>query len=109
MFNTKVFGFQSEGQRLCPSCAERIYGGLETHLRAGDLLTLTDSDRPAYAGKGLQCDSCLHWIFQPVDDKDRWWLVDPEPEEHLRLLAPFADFLETLLIDVTNLRNITTC
>lgn len=109
MFNTQVFGFQIAGQRLCPSCAERMYGnGLETHLKAGDLLPFTNSDQPTYAGKGLQCDSCLRWIFRPADIKLPWWLVDPEPKEQLRLLAPFADFLETLQIDVMNLRNITT-
>lgn len=109
MFNTKVFGFQLEGRSLCPSCGERIYGNnLEMHMDAGDLLFYTESDRPAYADKGLQCDDCPHWIFQPDASKDSWWLVDPGPEEHLRLLAPFADFLETIQIDVKNLRNITT-
>ena len=109
MFNTKVFGFQSKWRSLCLSCAERIYGNsLEMHLNAGDLLIFTDSNRSTYACKGLLCDDCLKWIFQPEDDKDRWWLVDPEPEEHVRLLAPFASFLETLQVDVMNLRNITT-
>jgi hypothetical protein len=109
MFNTKVFGFRSEGRSLCPSCAERIYGNdLQRYLNAGDFLTFTDNDRRTYAGQGLQCDDCLKWIFQPEDNKDPWWLVDSEPEEHLRLLAPFANFLETLQVDVMNLRNITT-
>ena len=109
MFHTKVFGFHSEGQILCPSCADRIYGeSLELHLSAGNIRTFTDSDRSTYASKGLQCDNCLRWIFQPADSKVPWWLADPEPKEQLRLLAPFADFLETLQIDVMNLRNIST-
>ena len=109
MFHTRVFGFYKEGQILCPICANRMYGeSLELHLSAGNILTFTDSDRPTYADKGLRCDNCLRWIFPPADDKNSWWLVDPEPEEQLRLLAPFADFLETLQIDVMNLRNITT-
>jgi hypothetical protein len=109
MFKTNVFGFRSEGRNLCPNCAERIYGNvLDRYPNAGDFLTFTDSDRPTYAGQGLQCEDCLKWIFQPEDNKDTWWLVDPEPDEHLRLLAPFADFLATLQVDVVNLRNITT-
>jgi hypothetical protein len=59
-----------------------------------------------YASKGLLCDDCSSWIFPPDRTADTWWLVDPEPEEHLRLLAPFADYLETLQIDAMNLRNI---
>lgn len=109
MFKMKVYGFQSAGRSLCLNCAERIYkNGLEKHMNADDSLFFTDSDRPTYACKGLLCDDCLKWIFQPADTQDSWWLVEPEPEEHLRLLAPFADFLETLQIDVMNLRSITT-
>ena len=107
MFNMKVYGFQNAGRSLCLSCAEKVYGGLGKHLTAGDLLIFSDSDRATYACKGLLCDDCLEWIFQPEDHESPWWLVDPEPAEHLRLLAPFADFLETLQIDVVNLRNIT--
>ena len=46
------------------------------------------------------------WIFQPEDSEELWWLVNPQPEEHLRLPAPFADFLKTNLIDVMNPRSI---
>ena len=107
MFNMKVYGFQSEGRSLCVGCAERIYGSLKKFLNTDDSLIFTDSDRPAYACKGLLCDDCLKWIFLPQDTEDRGWLIDPEPQEQLRLLAPFADFLETLQIDVMNLRSIT--
>ena len=108
MFNTKVFGFQIEERSLCLNCAERIYGnGLEMRLNAGNPLIFTDHDLPTYTRKGLLCDECLQWIFQPEDNKAPWWLIDPQPEEHLRLLAPFADFLETLQVDVMNLRNMT--
>lgn len=109
MFKLKVYGVQSKGRSLCLSCAERTYkNGLEKYLNADDSLIFTESDRPTYACKGLLCDDCLKWIFQPEVAQDPWWRVEPEPEEQLRLLAPFADFLETLQIDVMNLRNITT-
>lgn len=109
MFKLKVYGFQSESRSLCLSCAERIYkNNLEEHLNADNSLIFTESDRPAYAQNGLLCDDCLKWIFQPEVPQAPWWLVEPEPEKHLRLLAPFADFLETLQIDVTNFRHIST-
>ena len=107
MINTKVYGIYGEGRILCQSCAERLYGNsLEMYVTAGDLQRFSESDRPTYAGKGLLCDDCSSWIFQPDQTEDPWWLIDPHPEEHLRLLAPFADFLETLQIDVMNLRNL---
>jgi len=109
MFNMKVYGFQIEGRSLCVICAEKILGkSLEMDRNTGDFMVFNDSDRQTYARKGLLCDGCHNWIFQPQDTEDRWWLVDPEPEEHVRLLAPFARYLETLQVDVMNLRNITT-
>jgi hypothetical protein len=73
---------------------------------AGDLQKFIESDRPMYASKGLLCDECSGWIFKPDCTEDAWWLHEPDPEEHLRLLAPFTDFLETHQVDVLNLRNI---
>jgi hypothetical protein len=109
MNNTEVYGIHGEGRILCQSCAERIYGiSLESYLSAGEIESFSESDRPRYAAKGLLCDDCYNWIFRPDRTVDPWWLVDPDPEEHLRLLAPFADFLETLQIDTMNLRNIET-
>jgi len=109
MFNMRIYGFQIEGRSLCVICAEKIYGkSLEMDRDISDVMIFDDSDQPTYAHKGLLCDDCLKWIVLPQDTEDRWWLVDPEPQEQLRLLAPFADFLETLQIDVMNLRNITT-
>lgn len=107
MISTKVYGIQGEGWSLCQSCAERIYeNSLEMYMAYGDLQMLSESDRPIYAEKGLLCDDCSSWIFEPSQSKDPWWKVDPDPEEHLRLLAPFSAFLETLRIDTENLRNI---
>ena len=107
MISTKVYGIQGEGWSLCQSCAERVYGNsLEMYLATGALRKYSENDRPTYAGKGLLCDDCSSWIFPPDRTENPWWLVDPDPEEYLRLLAPFADFLETLQIDAMNLRNI---
>lgn len=104
MINTKVYGFQGEGRTLCQSCAERIYGNsLQMYLAASDIQVLSDQDRKTYASKGLLCDDCLSWIFQTKDIEESWWLVNPVPEEHVRLLAPFAVFLETLQVDVMNM------
>jgi hypothetical protein len=106
MINMNVYGIHGEGRILCQSCAKRLYGiSLEMYLAAGEIHWFSDNDRPTYAPKGLLCDDCYRWIFRPDRTEDRWWLVDPDPEEHLRLLAPFADFLETLNIDTTNLRS----
>jgi hypothetical protein len=107
MINTQVYGIYSEVRILCLSCAERRYGNsLGMYLSAGEIQILSDQDRMTYSCKGLLCDDCFNWIFQPEKTKDPWWLVEPDLEEHLRLLAPFADFLETLRIDVMNLRNL---
>jgi hypothetical protein len=107
MISTKVYGIYGEGRILCQSCAERLYGNsLEMYVSAGDLQKFSESDRTTYASHGLLCDDCSSWIFQPDRTEDPWWLVDPEPAEHLRLLGPFAGFLETLKIDVMNLRNL---
>ncbi len=93
MIETKVYGFQAEGQILCLSCAQRIYGdSLEMYLTTGDIQVFSDQDRPTYACKGLICDDCFNWIFQPDKTKDRWWLVEPDPEEHLRLLGSWKRF-----------------
>jgi hypothetical protein len=107
MNNTEVYGIHGKGRILCHSCADRIYGiSLERYLSAGEIQNLSESDRPAYASKGLLCDDCYSWIFQPDRTEDPWWLFDPDPVEHLRLLAPFANFLETIQVDTMNLRNI---
>jgi hypothetical protein len=109
MDQSKILGIQGEGRTLCLSCAERIYGNsLDMYVNSGDIQLLSESDRPTHAIKGLLCDECLAWIFSPEKAEDSWWLVDPDPAEHLRLLAPFADFLETLQVDAVDLRNITT-
>ena len=109
MMDAKVYGIYGEGRTLCLSCAESYYGNsLEMHLDAGEAQAFSDRDRSKYDFKGLLCDDCFHWIFRPDKPKDPWWLVEPSPEEHLRLLAPFADFLETLKVDVMNLRNLPT-
>jgi hypothetical protein len=109
MFNTKILGFQIEGRSLCVICAEKIYGkSLEMHLNDDNIVIFSEGDQASYTSKALRCDECLGWIFEPQGTKDSLWLVDPEPEEYLRLLTPFADFLETLQIDVKNLRNIPT-
>ena len=106
MDRTKVFGIHGEGRTLCLSCAERIYGdSLEMYVSSGVIQILSDEEGPLFAGKGLLCDECLDWIFPPERTEDSWWLVDPDPEEHRRLLAPFANFLETLEIDAMSLRN----
>lgn len=108
MINTQIYGFHAEGRTLCLSCAQRIYDdSLEMYLSTAAIQSLNDEDRPTYAHKGLLCDDCYNWIFQPEDIKESWWLVDPEAAEHIRLLAPFADFLESLQVDVMNLRNFT--
>lgn len=107
MFDTEAYGTYGDGRILCQSCAEKLYGNsLITYLTAGEIQSFKERDRPTYASKGLLCDDCSNWIFQPENAGDPWWLVDPNPEEHLRLLAPFAGFLETLKVDVMNLRNI---
>ena len=107
MVNTNISGIYAEGQILCRSCAERIYGNsLVMYITVGDFHKIHESVRPMYASKGLLCDDCSNWIFPPDQTEDPWWLVEPDPEEHLRLLAPFADLLETLQIDALNLRNI---
>ena len=107
MISTKVFGIHGEGLNLCQSCAERRYGNsLEMYLTAGEIQSIHEENRPEYASKGLLCDDCSSWIFPPERTEDLWWLIDPDPEEHLRLLAPFADFLETFQIDTFNLRNL---
>jgi hypothetical protein len=106
MIHTKVYGIHGEGRILCRSCAERLYGNsLEMYLSARDIQGFSESDRPTYARQGLLCDDCSSWIFQPDRTEDPWWRLEPGPEEHLRLLAPFANFLETLQIDAMNLRN----
>ena len=107
MDQSKGYGIQSEGRSLCLSCAERIYGNsLEMYVSSGVIQILSDQERPLYASNGLLCDECLNWIFPPENAEDLWWRVDPDPEEHRRLLAPFANFLETLEIDAMSLRNI---
>lgn len=107
MINPIGYGIHGEGRVLCQSCAERLYGNsLEMYIAAGDMQWFSESDRPTYAAKGLLCDDCSSWIFPPHRSGELWWLVDPDPEEHLRLLAPFADYLETLQIDALNLRKI---
>ncbi len=103
-----VNGIHGEGQDLCLTCAEKIYGNsLEMYVSAGEIQLLHDQDRPAYTSRGLLCDECLNWIFSPDKTEDPWWLEDPDPEERIRLLAPFADFLETLQVDASNLRYVT--
>jgi hypothetical protein len=107
MINTKADGFHGEGRTLCLSCSEKIYGNsLEGYLCAGKLKKLGDPDRPADPSQGLLCDDCLCWIFRPEQGEETWWLVEPDPKEHLRLLAPFADFLETIQVDAANLREV---
>jgi hypothetical protein len=107
MDRTKVYGIHGEGRNLCLSCAEKIYGSsLEMYVDTGELQILSDQERPQYASEGLLCDECLGWIFPPEKAEDRWWLVEPDPEEHRRLLAPFASFLETLEIDAMSLREV---
>lgn len=108
MIDTKAYGIYGEGRTLCQGCAERIYGNsLEMYLATRDIQVLSEQDRSSYTSKGLLCDDCFNWIFQPDKVKDPWWLVEPDPEDHIRLLAPFADFLEIHHVDVMNLRNIT--
>ena len=107
MINLKVYGIYIEGRTLCKSCTKRLYGNsFEMHLTAREIQRITESDRPTSASKGLLCDNCSDWIFQSERTEEPWWLVEPDPDEHLRLLAPFADFLETLKIDAMNLRNL---
>lgn len=107
MIDTEAYGIFGDGRILCQSCAEKLYGNsLVMYLTAGEIQSFKESDRTTYASKGLLCDDCSKWIFQPENTGDPWWLVDPDPQEHLRLLAPFADFLETLKVDVMNLRDI---
>jgi hypothetical protein len=108
MDQSKGYGIQGEGRSLCLSCAERIYGNsLDLYVKSSQIQILGDEDRLTYASKGLLCDECLHWIFPSQKTEESWWLVEPDPEEHLRLLSPFADFLETLQVDAMNLRSIT--
>ncbi len=102
-----VYGIHSEGKVLCVNCAEKIYGNsLEMYVSAGEIQLLHDQDRPAYTSRGLLCDECLNWIFSPDQPADPWLLDDPDPQEGIRLLAPFADFLGTIQVDVTNLISI---
>jgi hypothetical protein len=69
------------------------------------LATAHWGDRPRpYLDKGLLCDECSEWIFRPDVVEMPWWREEPEAEEHLRLLAPFAGFLKQLGVDVSNLR-----
>jgi hypothetical protein len=106
MNNPNILGIHGEGRIPCQGCAERLYGNsLEMYLSAGEIHGFSESDRLTYASKGLLCDECFSWIFPPDKIEDPWWSQDPDPEEHLRLLAPFADFLETLNVDTMNLRN----
>jgi hypothetical protein len=103
-----AYGILSEGKDLCLNCAEKIYGNsLEMYVSAGEIQILNEQDRPTYASRGLLCDECLNWIFSPDKTEDPWWLEDPKSEERIRLLAPFADFLETLQVDASNLRYVT--
>lgn len=109
MDQPKIYGIQGEGRSLCLDCAERVYGNsLDLYLNSNEIQVLGDKDRPTYASSGLLCDECLNWIFPPERTEDSWRLMEPDPEEQLRLLAPFADFLETLQVDAMNLRRITT-
>ena len=101
----EFYGIYGEGRILCLSCAQRIYGtSLEMYLDAGDVQKFSDQDRSFYACKGLLCDECPNWIFQPDEIADAWWRKDPDPDEYIRLLAPFAIYLDTLRIDVSNFR-----
>ena len=107
MNEMKIHGITGEGCVLCLTCAERIYGrSLKLYLSAGEVLGISDTDAETYIEEGLICDECFTWIFQPTQIEDPWWLDEPDPEEHLRLLVPFADFLETLQVDTVNLRHI---
>ncbi len=107
MDQTNVHGIHGEGQSLCLNCAEKIYGNsLEMYMHSGDIQILIENDRPTYACRGLLCDKCFKWIFSPHKMEDPWWLKDPDPQECIRLLVPFADFLETLRVDARNLRSI---
>jgi hypothetical protein len=105
MDEDKVCGLHGEGRILCGSCAGRIYGtSLEKYVKAGDLQVLGEEDGEPYAAKGLLCDECSQWIFRPDETEEKWWRTEPGVAEHLRLLAPFATFLERLGVDGTNLR-----
>jgi hypothetical protein len=108
MDQTKIYGTHGKGQSLCLSCAKRIYGNsLEMYLNTGDIQVLNDNNRPAYTSNELLCDECINRIFLPGKAEDFWWQVVPDQAEHIRLLLPFADFLETLRVDVMNLRSFT--
>ena len=108
MNETKIHGIMGEGRALCLTCAERVYGSsLKLYLSSGEILGIRDTDAETYTEEGLICEECFAWIFQPAQTKNSWWVNEPDPEEHLRLLLPFADFLETLQVDAVNLRQIT--
>lgn len=99
----QVYGVYGEGRILCRHCAEGVYGAsLEKSVRGGDLQILREEDRRTYGSRGLACDTCCHWIFPP--DEANWWEEEPAAAEQLRLLEPFACYLEPLGVDVANLR-----
>jgi hypothetical protein len=107
MNEMKIHGISGEGRVLCLTCAERVYGNsLKRYLSSEEILGIRDTAAETYTEDGLICDECFAWIFQPANTEDPWWENEPDPEEHLRLLLPFADFLETLQIDAVNLRHI---
>jgi hypothetical protein len=86
MINSKVYGIHGKGRILCDRCAERLYGdNLDMYLTDGNIQVFSESDRQKFASKGLLCDECLSWIFQPDRTKNPHGLVDPNPEKQLRL------------------------
>ncbi len=107
MNERNICGIRGEGQVLCLTCAERLYGNsLGLYLSSEEILGIRDTDAETYPEHGLICEECFTWIFRPVRTEDPWWVDEPDPEDHHRLLLPFADFLETLQIDVLNLRQV---
>jgi hypothetical protein len=105
MIGENIYGFHAEGRFLCQDCAHRIFGtSLELYLESGEVQAFYEEDSQAFASKGLLCDECFRWIFQPEVEEHPWWREDPDPAVHAEWLAPFADFMEMLEIDVTNLR-----
>jgi hypothetical protein len=107
MNEMKIYGIIGEGRVLCRTCAEKVYGrSLKLYLTSAEILGISNTEVETYAENGLICDECFAWIFQPTQPEDPWWLDEPDPEDHLRLLVPFADFLETLQVDAVNLRHI---
>ncbi len=108
MNEKKIHGISGEGRVLCLICAERVYGSsLELYLSSEEILGICEIDAETYEEHGLICEECFAWIFQPVHTENPWWKNEPDPDEHLRLLSPFADFLNTLQVDSLNLRQIT--